>query len=78
VFDVDTDVAMKRLSPLLDRMEQKGFDFHARVRSGYLAQAERWPHRYAVVNSSVAPDAVTTGLLSAVQQWMVQRCAARR
>ena len=77
VFDVDTDVAMKRLSPLLDRMEQKGMDFHARVRSGYLAQAIRWAHRYAVVNASVAPDAVTHGLLDAVATWTAQRLAAR-
>ena len=77
VFDVDTDVAMKRLSPLLDRMEQKGMDFHARVRSGYLAQATRWVHRYAVVNASVAPDAVTHGLLGAVAAWTAQRSAVR-
>ena len=77
VFDVDTDVAMKRLSPLLDRMEQKGMDFHARVRSGYLAQAIRWAHRYAVVNASVAPDAVTHGLLDAVATWTAQRLAPR-
>jgi len=77
VFDVDTDVAMKRLSPLLDRMEQKGMDFHARVRSGYLAQAIRWAHRYAVVNASVAPDAVTHGLLDAVATWIAQRLATR-
>ena len=77
VFDVDTDVAMKRLSPLLDRMEQKGMDFHARVRSGYLAQAMRWTHRYAVVNASVAPDAVTHGLLDAVATWTAQRLATR-
>jgi dTMP kinase len=76
VFDVDTDVAMKRLSPLLDRMEQKGMDFHARVRSGYLAQAARWAHRYAVVNASVAPDAVTHGLLGAVAAWTSQRLAS--
>ena len=77
VFDVDTDVAMKRLSPLLDRMEQKGVDFHARVRSGYLAQASRWAHRYAVVNASVAPDAVTHGLLGAVAAWTAQRSSTR-
>jgi len=77
VFDVDTAVAMKRLSPLLDRMEQKGMDFHARVRSGYLAQATRWAHRYAVVNASVAPDAVTHGLLVAVAAWTAQRSAIR-
>jgi dTMP kinase len=76
VFDVDTDVAMKRLSPLLDRMEQKGMDFHARVRSGYLAQAARWAPRYGVVIGSVAPDALTHGLLGAVAAWTSQRLAS--
>jgi len=69
VFDVSTEVAMKRLSPLLDRMEQKGIDFHARVRSGYVAQARRWPDRYAVVDSSVGPDEVTASLLASVRTW---------
>ena len=69
VFDVSTDVAMKRLSPLLDRMEQKGIDFHARVRAGYAAQAGRWPDRYAVVDSSVGPDEVTASLLATVRGW---------
>lgn len=69
VFDVSTEVAMRRLSPLLDRMEQKGIDFHARVRSGYVAQARRWPDRYAVVDSSVGPDEVTTSLLASVRTW---------
>jgi dTMP kinase len=78
VFDVSTEVAMKRLSPLLDRVEQKGEDFHGRVRSGYLAQARRWPERYAVVDSSVGPDEVTAGLLSAVSGWIAQRASAPR
>jgi dTMP kinase len=69
VFDVSTEVAMRRLSPLLDRMEQKGIDFHARVRSGYVAQARRWPDRYAVVDSSVGPDEVTASLLASVRTW---------
>jgi len=69
VFDVSTEVAMKRLSPLLDRMEQKGIDFHARVRAGYAAQARRWPDRYAVVDSSVGPDEVTASLLASVRGW---------
>jgi dTMP kinase len=69
VFDVSTEVAMKRLSPLLDRMEQKGIEFHARVRAGYAAQARRWPDRYAVVDSSVGPDEVTASLLASVRAW---------
>lgn len=70
VFDVDTAVAMRRLSPLLDRMEQKGMDFHAQVRKGFLEQARRWPQRYRVVDSSVPADAVTTALMQTVRTWV--------
>ena len=69
VFDVSTEVAMRRLSPLLDRMEQKRAEFHARVRAGYLAQARRGPQRYLVVDSSVGPDEVSAALLAAVRGW---------
>ena len=78
VFDVPTEVALRRLSPLLDRMEQKGADFHARVRAGYLAQARRWPERYAVVDSGVAPDEVTAALLRSVREWSARAAAAPR
>ena len=74
VFDVATEVAMRRLSPLLDRMERKGHEFHARVRAGYLAQSRRWPERYAVVDSSSGPDEVTAALMRTVRAW----CAAHR
>lgn len=70
VFDVETAVAMSRLSPLLDRMEQKGTEFHARVRQGYLAQARRWPDRYRVIDSSVPPDQVTAALFRSVRAWV--------
>lgn len=75
VFDVDTDVAMRRLSPLLDRMERKGAEYHARVRQGYLSQATRWPDRYMVVDSSRAPDDVTAALMHGVRDWCA--CPAR-
>jgi dTMP kinase len=78
VFDVATEVAMRRLSPLLDRMEQKGADFHARVRAGYLAQAKRWPERYAVVDSSVGPDEVTASLLTKVHAWTASAPSVHR
>jgi dTMP kinase len=78
VFDVPTEVALRRLSPLLDRMEQKGADFHARVRAGYLAQARRWPERYAVVDSGVGPDEVTAALLRSVREWSARAAGAPR
>jgi dTMP kinase len=70
VFDVETTVAMSRLSPLLDRMERKSIDFHRCVRESYLAQARRWPDRYRVVDSTVTQDAVTDALMLAVRSWV--------
>ena len=40
-------------------------------------QARRWPDRYAVVDSSVAPDAVTAALRAAVRAWAGSRAGAR-
>lgn len=68
IFDVDEETSAKRLSPLLDRMEQKGAEFHRRVRGGYLAQAQRDPAHHLVVDASMEPDAVFAALLSALAQ----------
>lgn len=64
IFDVDEVTSAKRLSPLLDRMEQKGLDFHRRVRAGYLAQAARDPDHHLVVDASREPDEVFAALLA--------------
>ena len=58
VFDVDEDTAAKRLNPLLDRMEQKGREFHRRVRQGYLQQVKDEPERYAVVDARLGEKEV--------------------
>lgn len=58
LFDLDQAAAARRLSPLLDRMEAKGTEFHRKVRQGYLDQAKADPRRYSVIDASVGPDAV--------------------
>ena len=58
ILDVDDSVAAERLNPLLDRMELKGFDFHRKVREGFLDQAKRWPERYTVIDASNDADTV--------------------
>jgi dTMP kinase len=63
VLDLDERTAASRLSPLLDRIEQRGSEFHRRVREGFLQQVERWPHRYARVDSGHHPDAVFEAIL---------------
>ncbi len=43
VLDVPSELAAARLARPLDRMEQQGSAFHARVRQGFLAEAARSP-----------------------------------
>jgi len=67
VFDVDQETAAKRLTPLLDRMEQKGAEYHAKVRQGYLDQAEHDPNHYAVIDARQAPEDVHAALLETLE-----------
>jgi dTMP kinase len=69
LFDVDTETAMKRLNPLLDRMEGKGMEFHRRVRDGYLAEAHRDPKRHLVIDASRSPDEVFEQLINGLRRW---------
>lgn len=64
IFDVDEATAATRLSPLLDRMEAKGQDYHRRVREGYLAQARADPSRFGVIDATRGEDPVQYALLS--------------
>ncbi|MEX0654905.1 MAG: dTMP kinase [Phycisphaeraceae bacterium] len=68
VFDVDEQTAATRLSPLLDRMEQKGADYHAKVRQGYLEQAKADPARHLVIDARADEDAVFERLLSGLRE----------
>ncbi|MGE4198561.1 MAG: dTMP kinase [Phycisphaerales bacterium] len=68
IFDIDEVAAAKRLSPLLDRMEAKGAEFHRAVRRGYLEQARQDPLRYAVVDASRSPDDVWTSLVAVLRE----------
>jgi len=56
VFDVDEATAAHRLNPLLDRMEQKGADYHRRVRPGYLDQAADDPEGHLVIDARADAD----------------------
>lgn len=71
IFDIDEVSAARRLSPLLDRMEAKGAEFHRRVRHGYLEQARQDPARYAVVDASLSQEQVW----ASVQRELAARAA---
>ena len=58
VFDVETEVAMKRVGDVKDRLEQEGIEFHKKLRNGYLELAKRFPERIKTVNANLGIDEV--------------------
>jgi dTMP kinase len=68
LFDVDEQIAARRLNPILDRMEQKGVEFHRRVREGYLRQAQENPSAHLLIDARPEADAVWSALLSALER----------
>jgi dTMP kinase len=84
LFDVDTQTAAARmtgkaagaradptLSLFADRMEAKGESFHARVRQGYLAQAEADAAHYIVIDATRPADEVWSSLLEKLRSHAV-------
>lgn len=52
VFDIDTKTSMQRVGKNKDRMESAGFEFHNRVRNGYLKIAAQEPQRIKVIDAT--------------------------
>jgi len=68
VLDVPAEVAAARLARPLDRMEQQGAAFHARVREGFLAEAARRPERIIVVSAAGSVEQVQSEIRRIVRQ----------
>jgi dTMP kinase len=58
VLDMPAAAAAARLQRQLDRMEQQGDAFHARVREGFLVEAAKAPGRIVVIDASPPIDQV--------------------
>lgn len=69
LFDVDEQTAGRRLNPILDRMEQKGAEFHRRVREGYLQQAQAEPQRHLIIDARPEAEEVWASLVEALGGW---------
>ena len=68
VLDVDLATAARRLDRPLDKLENRGDEFRARLRAGYLAEAARDPDRIAVIDAAAAPEVVAGRLRAALGQ----------
>lgn len=58
VFDVDSEVAQKRVGKEKDRLEKEGLEFHKKVRLGYLELAKKYPNRIKVINANLSIEEV--------------------
>ena len=68
VLDVDLATAARRLDRPLDKLENRGDEFRARLRAGYLAEAARDPDRIAVIDAAAEPEVVAGRLRAALGQ----------
>jgi len=70
VFDVETEIAMQRVGQTKDRLESEGFEFHKKLRYGYLELAKRFPERIKIINSNNAIDKVFEDTLKLINSYL--------
>lgn len=51
-LDVDLETAHSRMNRTLDRMEQKGNEYHAKVREGFLSLTQTHPDKVCLVDAA--------------------------
>ena len=67
VLDVDTETAAKRMDRELDRMEQKGKVFHAKVREGFLRLADLGQD-VTVIDATQTIEAIHEQVIAAIEE----------
>ena len=66
VLDVDLETAARRLDRPLDKLENRGDGYRARVRAGYLEEARRDPAGIRVIDAAAGVDEVAARIRAAV------------
>lgn len=67
ILDLDPDLGLARAKSTENRFEQKGRDFHAKLRSAYHEIAKAEPHRCKVVDAAGNPEEVSAAVWKAVK-----------
>ncbi len=73
VLDVPLEVAASRMQRPLDRMEQQGDAFHARVRQGFLDEASQHPKQIFVINAAQPIEQVAADVRTVMQRVMEEQ-----
>lgn len=68
VFDVETEVAQKRLQGEKDRLEAEGIEFHKKLRQGYLEIAKNDPKRVKIINANQSIEEVFSDTKKVIEE----------
>ena len=66
LLDVDLETSARRLARPLDKLENRGDGYRARLRAGYLAEAARQPDRVVTIDATAGIDEVAAAIRAAV------------
>ncbi len=75
VLDVPVEVALARRQGEPDRLESRGPEYHARVRAGFRAEAQRRPDRIVLVDASQSQEIVHQNICLEVERILEARSA---
>ncbi len=70
VFDIETEIAQKRLNGEKDRLEAEGIEFHKKLRQGYLDIAKKEPKRVKVINANQSIDNVLADTIKVIEEFL--------
>jgi len=70
VYDIDTEIAQKRLQGEKDRLEAEGLEFHKKLRQGYLDIAKNEPERVKVIDANQSIERVFSDTLKVVGKFL--------
>ena len=70
VFDVESEVAQKRVGVNKDRLEKEGLEFHRKLRQGYLEIAKQEPERIKVINANKSIDEVFSETKKVISEFL--------
>jgi dTMP kinase len=73
VLDLPIEQAMARRQGPSDRMENRAIDFHARVRAGFRAEAQRRPDRIILLDGAQPADKVHERICREVERLLHER-----
>ncbi len=68
VFDIDTEIAQKRLQGEKDRLEAEGTEFHKKLRHGYLEIAKNDPKRVKVIDANKSIERVFSDTIKVIEE----------